>query len=340
MVTLRSFLAALLFTGVCWSAGAADLDQSGISAAAAYSKARSGGGMLVIQHGKTLYSSEERLPHRIYSGTKGFWILTALAAAQEGIIDLDARVADTLPEWQADARKARVTVRQLLNFTSGLEPLFGLHNNDHPDRNGAAIRGSMAAEPGARFIYGPAALQVFDEYLKRKLAAHGTTPTKYLEKKVLRPLGLGSQRYLADSQGNPLLATGFLLTPAQWAKEGSLILNGGKPVVSGGSLANCFRGSGANRCFGMGFWNNANAPGGREVDVENMLNRKWHEQDWSGACLCRDAPSDLVAAIGSGNQRLYVVPSMELIVVRFGNFGQFSDGTFLRMLFGRAGGGG
>lgn len=339
MVTLRSILVALLVFCGNWAARAADLNPASIQAAAAYSSARSGGGLLVVQHGKTLYSSGEKSAHKIYSGTKGFWILTALAAEQEGIIDLDARVADTIPEWQADARKSRVTVRQLLSFTSGLEPLFGLHNNDFADRNSAAIRASMVAEPGARFIYGPAALQVFDEYLKRKLASRGTTPTKYLEKKVLRPMGLGSQRYLADTQGNPLLASGMLLSTSQWAKEGNLILNGGKPVVSAGLLAQCFRGSGANRCFGMGFWNNVNAPGGREVDVENMLNRKWFEQDWSNACLCRDAPSDLVAAIGSGNQRLYVVPSMELIVVRFGNFGQFSDGTFLRMLFGRSGGG-
>jgi CubicO group peptidase (beta-lactamase class C family) len=339
MVTLRSLLVALLILGVCCSVRAGELNASGIQAAAAYSAARSGAGLLVIQHGKTLFSSGERSAHKIYSGTKGFWILTALAAAQEGIIDLDARVADTIPEWQADPRKARVTVRQLLSFTSGLEPLFGLHDNGFADRNGAALRASMVAEPGARFIYGPAALQVFDEYLKRKLAAHGTTPTKYLEKKVLHPLGLGSQRYLADGQGNPLLASGIMLTAEQWAKEGQLILNGGRPVIAAGSLANCFRGSGANRCFGMGFWNNVNAGGGREVDVENMLNRKWNEQDWSGACLCRDAPSDLVAAIGSGNQRLYVVPSMELVVVRFGNFGQFSDATFLRMLFGRSSGG-
>jgi CubicO group peptidase (beta-lactamase class C family) len=294
--------------------------------------------LLVLQHGKTLFSSGDRSAHKIYSGTKGFWILTALAAEQEGIIDLDARVADTIPEWQADPRKARVTVRQLLSFTSGLEPLFGLHDNGFADRNGAALRASIVAEPGTRFIYGPAALQVFDEYLKRKLAARGTTPTKYLEKKVLRPLGLGTQRYLADTKDNPLLASGVMLSLAQWAKEGQLILNGGRPVVSQG-LGQCFRGSGANRCFGMGFWNNVNAGGGREVDVENMLNRKWYEQDWSNACLCRDAPSDLVAAIGSGNQRLYVVPSMELVVVRFGNFGQFSDGTFLRMLFGRSRGG-
>jgi CubicO group peptidase (beta-lactamase class C family) len=339
MVTLRSLFVALIVFGGCWSARAGELDPTSVQAAAAYSAARSGAGMLVIQRGKTLFSSGDRAAHKIYSGTKGFWILTALAAVQEGIIDLDARVADTIPEWQTDPRKARVTVRQLLSFTSGLEPLFGLHDNGYADRNGAAIRAAMVAEPGARFIYGPAALQVFDEYLKRKLAARGTTPTKYLEKKVLHPLGLGSQRYLADSQGNPLLASGVMLSLAQWAKEGNLILNGGRPVVSRGLLSECFRGSGANRIFGMGFWNNVNAGGGREIDVENMLNRKWYEQDWSGACLCRDAPSDLVAAIGSGNQRLYVVPSMDLVVVRFGNFGQFSDATFLRMLFGRVGGG-
>lgn len=339
MVTLRSLFVALFVLGMSWSARAGELDASSIQAAAAYSAARSGAGLLVLQHGKTLFSTSDRSTHKIYSGTKGFWILTALAAAQDGIIDLDARVADTIPEWQADPRKARVTVRQLLSFTSGIEPLFGLHDNGFPDRNGAALRASMVAEPGARFIYGPAALQVFDEYLKRKLAARGTTPTKYLEKKVLHPLGLGSQRYLADAHGNPLLASGIMLSVSQWAKEGNLILNGGRPVVSHALLAEAFRGSSANRCFGMGFWNNVNAGGGREVDVENMLNRKWHEQDWSGACLCRDAPSDLVAAIGSGNQRLYVVPSMELVVVRFGNFGQFSDATFLRMLFGRGGGG-
>jgi CubicO group peptidase (beta-lactamase class C family) len=336
MVTLRSLFVALAVLGLSCSARAADLEPSGVQAAAAYSAARSGAGLLVIQRGKTLFSTGDRADHKIYSGTKGFWILAALAAEQEGIIDLDARVADTIPEWQADPRKARVTVRQLLSFTSGLEPLFGLHDNGFGDRNGAALRASIVAEPGTRFIYGPAALQVFDEYLKRKLAARGTTPTKYLEKKVFRPLGLGSQRYLADNQGNPLLASGFMLSPSEWAKEGNVILKGGGPVVSRASLAQCFRGSGANRAFGMGFWNNVNAgSGGREVDVENMLNRKWHEQDWSNACLCRDAPADLVAAIGSGNQRLYVVPSMDLVVVRFGNFGQFSDGTFLRMLFGR-----
>ena len=331
----KATLALVLLFAVGRAAAFGDLAPSGVQAAAAYSASRTGSGVLVIQHGKTLLATNPREAHRIYSGTKGFWMVAALVAAQEGIINLDERVSETISEWKSDARKSRITVRELISFTSGLEPIFGLHSNDFGDRNRAALAGSIVAEPGIRFIYGPAALQVFDEYFKRKLAAKGETPTQYLERKVLRPLHLGPQRYLADRAGNPLLAAGFTMTPSQWARLGELILDGGRPVVSSGQLAECFRGSSANRSFGIGFWNNRAAPGGRELDIEDLLDKKWFEQDWSGICICRDAPPDLVVGLGSGYQRLYVIPSLELIVVRFGNFGKFSDGTFLRMLLGK-----
>ena len=87
--------------------------------------------------------------------------------------------------------------------------------------------------------------------------------------------------------------------------------------------------------FAFGWWNNRAAAFGREVDVERMLDRKWPDQNWRDGCLCRDAPADLQACIGSGHQRLYVIPSMRLIVVRQGDGGLFSDGTFLRLLLHR-----
>jgi len=36
----------------------------------------------------------------------------------------------------------------------------------------------------------------------------------------------------------------------------------------------------------------------REVDVKDTLDKKWHEQFWRNACLCRAAPADLIAYIG------------------------------------------
>ncbi|MES2572214.1 MAG: serine hydrolase domain-containing protein [Verrucomicrobiota bacterium] len=321
---------------------AGELSRASIQAAADYSSGRRGDAMLVIQNGREIFSqyangSHSGEAHKIYSGTKGFWIVAALQAEKEGILKLDERVSETLPEWRLDPRKARVTIRELLNFTSGLDAEFSLHGDGVPDRNAVALRVPMMADAGRRFIYGPAALQVYGEALKRKLAPHGQDPIGYLERKVLKPLGLGSQRYKKDRRGNPLLATGFQMTATQWARMGRLILAGGAPVVESRLLAQALRGSGANPAFGMGFWNNraASQPGAREFDIENMLERKAPQQDWQNACLCRAAPPDLVAAIGSGYQRLFVIPSLDLIVVRQGRDARFSDGEFLRLLLGK-----
>lgn len=320
------------------AAHAARLDPAALRRAADYSASRRGASFLVIQNGKTLleeYPGEggADTPRRVYSGTKAFWNLAALAAVEDGLFELDDRVADTIPAWRNDPRKARVTIRQLLDFSSGLAPGFSLQQNEYGNRDKDALRLAMVAEPGKAFIYGPAALQVFHQVLKEKLRKD--SPTDYLERRVLRRLRLGPQRYLADRAGNPLLAAGFTLTARQWAKMGQLVLDRGKPVVKPEALAQAWRGSPANHAFSLGWWNNRAAPGGREFDLEAMLIPKWPRQDWSNACLCRDAPSDLVACIGSGYQRLYVIPSLDLVIVRHGTGGRFSDGRFLRLLLGK-----
>src|SRR5437660_2029221 len=309
------------------------LDPAAVSAAADYSARHRGVSVLAIQDRRKLLEQNAKTAHKIYSGTKAFWDLAALAAAEDGLLRLDERVADTITSWRSDPRKAQVTIRQLLDFDSGLEPEFFLHETQSGDRDATAIRGRMAAEPANAFIYGPAALQVFHQVLKEKL--RGDSPTHYLERRVLHRLGLRSQRYLADRAGNPLLATGWILSPRQWVKLGQLVLANGAPVISRNSLAQCWRGTTVNRAFSLGWWNNRAAPNGREFDFEQMLIPKWQSQDWRDACLCRDAPSDLVACIGSEGQRLYVIPSLQLIVVRQANVGSFSDAHFLRLLLGR-----
>ena len=311
------------------------LDPNAVRAAAEYSARHRGVSFLAIQNGRTLLEQDAKTPHKIYSGTKAFWNLAALAAAEQGLLDLDARVANTIPSWRDDPRKSQVTIRQLLNFDSGIEPLFRLHETQSGDRDALALRARMVAEPGSAFIYGPAALQVFHHVLKQKLG--NQTPTHFLERRVLHRLGLGRQRYLADRADNPLLATGWILTASEWAKIGRVVLNNGAPVISRQSLEQCWRGTAVNRAFSLGWWNNRAAPNGRELDFEQMLMPKWPNQNWSDACLCRDAPSDLVASIGSEGQRLYVIPSLKLIVIRQANGGSFSDAHFLRLLLGRQG---
>ena len=325
-----SFIVAVAF---CAANAYAALDPAAVRAAAAYSASHRGTSLLVVEHGKTLVEHNSRTPQKIYSGTKAFWCLAALAAAQDGLLRLDERVADTIPGWRNDPRKSRVTIRQLLDFSAGLEPVFRLHNNDPGDRDAIAIGAPIVAEPGSEFIYGPSALQVFHAVLKAKLG--GKSPRAYLERRVLSRLGLGPQRYLQDRAGNPLLAAGWALSARDWAKLGQVALKGGSPVVSSGTMAEAWRGSPANRAYSFGWWNNRAAPDGREFDFEANLTPKWRAQNWSNATMCRDVPPDLVACIGSRYQRLYVIPSLDLVVVRHGNGGTFSDARFLRLLLGR-----
>lgn len=332
----RSSLRVVLLLFLAGSANAmTPLDPAAVRMAADYSARHRGVSFLVIQNGRTLLEQNAKMPYKIYSGTKAFWDMAGLAAAEDGSLRFDERVADTITSWRSDPRKAQVTIRQLLDFDSGLEPEFFLHETQSGDRDTAAVGARMAAEPGSAFIYGPASLQVFHRVLKEKL--RGESPTHYLERRVLHRLGLGSQRYLTDRAGNPLLATGWILSARQWAKLGQLVLANGKPVLSPNSLQQCWPGTTANRAFSLGWWNNHAAPDGREFDFEEMLIPKWPNQDWHNACLCRDAPTDLVACIGSEGQRLYVIPSLKLIVVRQANGGSFSDAHLLRLLLGRNG---
>ena len=325
-------LAFAIFFAVAAQAIAA-LDPASVRAAAAYSAAHGGVSLLVRQNEKTLYESGAETPRKIYSGTKAFWCLAALAAAQDGLLDLDQRVTETIPSWRGDARKARVTIRQLLDFSCGLEPGFHLHNDGLADRDTMALRLPMATDPGAAFIYGPSALQVFHAVLKAKL--QGETPRHYLEHRVLHRIGLGSQRYLLDRDGNPLLAAGWVLSARDWARLGELALNEGAPMLTADSFGQIRRGSSANRAYSLGWWNNRAAPDGREFDFEAMLAPKWSSQNWSRACICRDAPSDLVMCVGSLQQRLYVLPSIRAVIVRHGKGGTFSDAAFLRLILGR-----
>jgi CubicO group peptidase (beta-lactamase class C family) len=337
-------LVSVAMSCVVCHVSAGDLRLASLKAAAAYSAARRGYSFLVMQDGRVTYESyangdsADRIAS-IYSGTKGFWCVGAAAAVQDGILDFDEPVRETITEWRSDPNKTDIRLRDLLNFTAGIEPVFSLHGRSIGDRNQYSVRLPTAAPRGESFIYGPSQLQIFSEVLRRKLLPRHLTPEQYLEKRVLRPLGIGFVDFREDRKGNPLLASGFRLTAGEWARLGELILGKGKyrghPIVRSDLLAECFRGTRINPMFGMGFWLNRVGPESHEVDVEKMLDVPWERQNWHGACLCREAPRDMVAAIGSGYQRMFIVPSMNLVIVRQGqDDNRFSDAHFLRLIFG------
>jgi CubicO group peptidase (beta-lactamase class C family) len=319
----------------------AEIQTADCARAAKYSEGKRGVSMLVLQNGRTIFeryangeSAHGRWP--IFSGTKSFWGIAALAAVHDGLFNLDDSVSDTITEWKNDPRKSQIAIRQLLNQTDGIEGASRLQRASIRDRNAVAIGLPTVAEPGSAFIYGPSHLQIFSELLHRKL--NGRATTRYIEGRVLNRLGLGRLKYKKDAQGNPLPATGFELTAREWARLGELVVGRGnyhgRQIVPANLLREAFVGSQANPSYGLTFWLNEQAPSGREADMERMLDLPWQSAQWTDVCICKDAPADMAVALGSGYQRLFVIPSLKTIIVRQGSNAKFSDAHFLRLILG------
>ena len=91
-------LAALAFAMPAFANPACD-------AASAYSAARHGAAVLVMQNGKVIcetFAGEGSVDHRmeLASGTKSFTGMMLAAAVQDKLLTLDEPVAKTLPEWR------------------------------------------------------------------------------------------------------------------------------------------------------------------------------------------------------------------------------------------------
>src|SRR4030088_2345869 len=235
----------------------AEISPANWERASKYSEGKRGIAMLVLQNGRTIFEhyapgniADGRWP--IFSGTKSFWGLAALVAVSEGLFKLDDRVAETITEWKIDPQKSQITIRQLLNLTSGIEDAPHLHRESIRDRNAMAIRLPLVAAPGARFIYGPSHLQIFGELLRRKL--NGRSEVSYLQEHIVGPLGLTALEYKRDARGNPLIASGFELSAREWSRLGELLRKHGsyhgRQVVSENLLRQAFVGSTANPAYG------------------------------------------------------------------------------------------
>lgn len=316
------------------------LSSENIQNAARYSFSHGGTSLIVSQRGHRLLEAyapgiSPHQPQRIYSGTKSFWALSAAKAENQGILRFEEKASETLPEWKSGDKK-KITLAQLLNMTSGLFPAPILHGNRIRDRNAFAMKQRVIAPPGDAFHYGPASLQVLNEVAYRKLQNKNMTPRQFLEKELMRPLGIPLRRVVNDRRGIALQASGFTLTAREWQRLGECLSNGGtlglRRILPKKAIERCLQGSRANPMFGFGFWLNQGAAykNATEIPIERNLSRTHWPKN---GCISRNAPPDLFAAVGSYGQRLYIIPSKQLVVVRQGNSSNFSDAEFLSRLF-------
>jgi len=224
--------------------------------------------------------------------------------------DLDAPILKYFDEYKIanlDERKRRITLRNLLTMTAGLEWNEDLPYND--PKNSAdvmeathdwvqyVINQPMAAEPGKVFAYNSGVTQLLSHTFKK---ATGKNVDEYAAQSLFQPLGI-RYHWKHSPTGLPDTEGGLYISSASLAKIGFLFLkNGmweGKQIVPAewvkASVASAMSVEDEGRHWGYGF--------------------QWWLQPY-----CKSPEKFAWAARGFGGQELRVVPEYNLIVVLTG----------------------
>lgn len=188
-----------------------------------------------------------------------------------------------------------ITVRMLLNLTAGYG--FGGLGSAVPAYE-RALAIVPKNPPGTVFTYGGIPLQVFGAFFARRLAPLNLTPHDYLRERVLEPAGVTIASWRTLKDGTHPLPTGAFLTARAWLAYGTHVL------AHRERYREALTGSAINPRYGLGWW--LNGP---------------------------KLPEDLFYASGSGGQALYVIPSEQLVAVRFSDGGSPNHpGTVRKLL--------
>jgi CubicO group peptidase (beta-lactamase class C family) len=292
-------------TGTTWisvSPAAAGWDSVALAGALDWAGARGTTAVIVLWRGRIVAERYWRgwtteTDSIIASAGKSVTSVLAGTLIAEGRLRLDDPVRQYLgPGWsRSPATEAGITLRHLLSMSSGLDDSL-----------------KAVVTPGTRFYYNnPAYYQLFGI-----LAAAARTSLQNLsQQRLFTPIGMGSATWRPNLDTGQL---GYILscTARDMARFGLLVLNRGRwdgqlIVADTAWLAASLRSQAPdNPAYGWLWWLNGTAtyriPGPYSLPT------------LAGPAI-PSAPPDLIAALGKGDKKIYLVPSLDLVVVRHGD---------------------
>ena len=231
-------------------------------------------------------------------------LLWGIAESEHKVPALDARVIDLMPELAGlkGAGRQDITISHLLDMTSGLawneSGGYGLGNPElglywHSSQARYLFDRPMNNPAGQRFSYNGGGTAVLAAVLEKGV---GMPLPDYARARLFAPLGITDWEWLSDIRGRPLAFSGLRMRPNDLAKIGQLILqhgswNGVQIVPSA--------------------WIDASLQPRVDADYGFQYGYQW----WHGKTRALGGEQAWMAAFGNGGQRLFVVPSLDLVVV-------------------------
>lgn len=195
-------------------------------------------------------------PIETMSVTKSVVSMVVGRLVGDGLLDtIERPVSCFFPQWKG-TRKARITIRHLLEHTSGLacrrttEDIYAAS-----DFVQHALDAELVAEPGTTFTYNNRAVNLLSEVVRQ---ASGLRMDEYAAAALLEPLDIDEWRWAVDASRNPHCMAGLRVSPGDLAALGQLMAQdgawNGKQLVPAGWIRASVTPSAANAAHGLLWW--------------------------------------------------------------------------------------
>ncbi len=265
---------------------------------------------VVVVHGGQIVA--ERYADGFTADTRqlGWSMAKSVANLMAGRMVQQGRIAlpdnDLRPEWTDE--RAGISLEQLLQMTSGLQwdetyalgtPITRMLYLE-PDMGGYAASLPAAHSPGTYQQYSSGTTNILCQVLQERSGLGSDMAFRLM----FEPLGMSSAVLEPDAAGHPVCSSYLWATPRDWAVVGQFALQNGR-------------------------WNGEDMlPAGwmqRSTTVPDVAGEEdghaahwWANRRSDGRLRFPAMPEDTYWASGHDGQRLFVVPSADLVVVRMG----------------------
>jgi CubicO group peptidase (beta-lactamase class C family) len=161
------------------------------------------------------------------SVTKSIVNLAVGRLVTKGLLSsIDEPVCTFYPEWK-QGRKKNITIRHIMNHTSGLQNVPDAMEEVYPspDLVQLALCAEVVHDPGTQSSYNNKAVNLLAGIV-RKIC--GQRLDMFMKEEVFAPLGIEEFYWMDDHADNPHVMAGLGLFPEDLANLGQLVLNRGK----------------------------------------------------------------------------------------------------------------
>jgi CubicO group peptidase (beta-lactamase class C family) len=220
-------------------------------------------------------------------------------AEQEGYLYINSKVSDYIgTEWTSLplAKENLITNKHLLTMTSGIEDIV---NGD--DVTPASLQ--YKADAGTRWAYHNVYVKLQDVVAK----ATNQTWSNYFNSRLRDKIGMDGAWF--DSGNNSVYAS----TARSMARFGLLMLNKGKwenttILNENYFIAATTTSQNINLGYGYLWWLNG----------KSSYHFPQSQLQFSGSII-PSAPADMYMALGKNDQKIYIIPSKNMVVIRMGD---------------------